>query len=284
MARIRTIKPKFWDDEKLAKVSRDARLLYIGMWNYADDLGVILANQTWLKSKIFPYDDISAEELKKWLQELLDISRIVTGTFRDDSYFRIVNFTKHQVINKPNNADIFVPSDCISSVFTIPVSITEQYGNDTESIKGGKERKGKERIIQEEKKTFSMIQIYDKSWDEYKEILNGQAKHLNEELFKEWKEFVDFIYENEMTDLFSCKFLSPIDFGKMKKDVPFPRSEWLNILKKILSTGIKPEHILLYRIPEFIGYAKKGIYPQSAKSSYQEEVEAKRKNFKPTEA
>lgn len=144
MPRIRTIKPKFWDDEKLAKVSRDARLLFIGMWNYSDDLGVILANQTWLKSKIFPYDDISSKQLKDWIQELLDISRIITGTFRDDSYYIIPNFIKHQVINKPNNDDIYVPKDCISTVFYNTAPITEQSRNNPEPIQGGKERKGEE--------------------------------------------------------------------------------------------------------------------------------------------
>jgi len=265
MARIRTIKPKFWDDEKLAKVSRDARLLYIGMWNHADDLGVILANQTWLKSKIFPYDDISSEELKKWLQELLDISRIITGTFRDCYYFRIPNFNKHQVINKPNNEDIFIPRDYISIVFAIPVPIPEQYVNDTELIQGGKERKGigKERkgvegnVPEQEKKTFLMYEIYIKSWEDYKKILNGQAKYLSEEIFSEWKEFVDFVSENGLADLYGCKFINPIDFGKLKKEVSFPRETWLSVLKKILSTGIKPEHNLYFRIPEFIKYSTK---------------------------
>ena len=38
MARIRSIKPEFWDDRKLAKrASRDARLLYIALWNLADE-------------------------------------------------------------------------------------------------------------------------------------------------------------------------------------------------------------------------------------------------------
>ena len=43
MARIRTIKPQFWDDLKIGRLSRDARLLYIGLWNFADDLGVVIA-------------------------------------------------------------------------------------------------------------------------------------------------------------------------------------------------------------------------------------------------
>jgi len=34
MARIRTIKPEFWTAEQVMELSRDARLLFIGMWNF----------------------------------------------------------------------------------------------------------------------------------------------------------------------------------------------------------------------------------------------------------
>ena len=56
MARIRTIKPEFWEDEKLAKLPVHARLLFIGTWNFADDNGALLANPVLMKSHIFPYE------------------------------------------------------------------------------------------------------------------------------------------------------------------------------------------------------------------------------------
>ncbi len=40
MARIRTIKPEFWEDEKIGKLPIPCRL-FIGCWNFADDFGVI---------------------------------------------------------------------------------------------------------------------------------------------------------------------------------------------------------------------------------------------------
>ena len=39
MARIRTIKPEFWTDEKVVTLPFEARLLFIGMWNFCDDEG-----------------------------------------------------------------------------------------------------------------------------------------------------------------------------------------------------------------------------------------------------
>jgi len=40
MARIRTIKPEFWVSEQVGECSPNARLLFIGMWNFCDDRGV----------------------------------------------------------------------------------------------------------------------------------------------------------------------------------------------------------------------------------------------------
>lgn len=35
MARIRTVKPEFWTDRRMVKLSPLARLLYISSWNFA---------------------------------------------------------------------------------------------------------------------------------------------------------------------------------------------------------------------------------------------------------
>jgi len=47
--RIRSIKPEFWKSETVAALSPLARLLFIGLWNYADregaDGGSAKANQ-----------------------------------------------------------------------------------------------------------------------------------------------------------------------------------------------------------------------------------------------
>lgn len=40
MARIRTIKPEFWEDIKVGRLSRDARLLLIYLWYSTSDYGV----------------------------------------------------------------------------------------------------------------------------------------------------------------------------------------------------------------------------------------------------
>ncbi len=103
MARTRTIKPEFWDDEKLANVSRDARLTFVGFWMCSDDYGVTKGNPKWLKSKIFPYDsDIKNGHFEKWLKELEGIDCIIPFEAHGESYYLIKSFNDYQKIDHPS--------------------------------------------------------------------------------------------------------------------------------------------------------------------------------------
>ena len=101
MARIRTIKPEFWEDEKIATLSYPCRLFYIGTWNIADDLGVFRGNVAMLKSRIFPYDeDLRVGEVKKWLDALVKAQMVIPISYNNESYYIIRTFQSHQKIDK----------------------------------------------------------------------------------------------------------------------------------------------------------------------------------------
>lgn len=101
MARIRTIKPEFWEDEKIAQLPFPCRLFYIGCWNFADDFGVLKSNATLLKSWIFPYDeDLRVSEIKKWIDALVDARMFVPIISNGESYYIIRTFRSHQVLDK----------------------------------------------------------------------------------------------------------------------------------------------------------------------------------------
>jgi len=104
MARTRMIKPEFWDDEKLATVSRDARLLFVGLWSNSDDYGVVKGHPAWLKNRIFPYDEIPPDMFEGWLAELAAIRVIVPFLHNGERYCHIRNFRRHQTINRPSGA------------------------------------------------------------------------------------------------------------------------------------------------------------------------------------
>ena len=88
MARKRLIDPEFWLDEEISKISDRAKLLYIGMWNFADDSGVLEDIPEKIRVQVFPYDPKT--EVKILLKELKDIKNKCIKTFVAVSYVGLV--------------------------------------------------------------------------------------------------------------------------------------------------------------------------------------------------
>lgn len=97
MARIRSIKPEFWADRKLARVSRDARLLYIALWNLADEHGRLQGDARWIKGHVFPYDDdIGEAEVWSMLAELAALGCVHPYTVDCDPFLFLPKLAGHQ--------------------------------------------------------------------------------------------------------------------------------------------------------------------------------------------
>lgn len=137
MARIRTIKPEFWDDEKMAKFSLQANLVYIGMWNFSDDSGIIRRSANWIKSKLFPHrEEMRLSDVKAWIKELEDAGMLIPFDHNNEGYYMIPTFGVHQRIDKPQKSKI--PDNVIDKVF-------QEYSKNVPRILlVGKEGKGKE--------------------------------------------------------------------------------------------------------------------------------------------
>lgn len=105
MARKRMIDPEFWSDEEIGSWSFQARLFYIGLWNFADDEGRFKAAPKLLKAQIFPYDDkIAVNKLKKEVEN--KIQWYVVDSLQ---YGFIRNFLKHQRIDRPTSSKLPEP-------------------------------------------------------------------------------------------------------------------------------------------------------------------------------
>lgn len=108
MARIRTIKPEFWTDEKVVELSPLARLLFIGLWNFADDEGRMVFSPTRIKLQILPADsgDISA-----LLGEIRGKGLIVIYAVDGTEYLQVSNFALHQKVDKRTASKYPSPPD-----------------------------------------------------------------------------------------------------------------------------------------------------------------------------
>lgn len=101
MARQRMIKPEFWVSEQLLSVSRDARLFFIGLWNFCDDGGIHPLIERTLKVKIFPgEDDISSTTIRRFIDDLSTNGLLELFESSGKSYIRVTGW-KHQRIEKP---------------------------------------------------------------------------------------------------------------------------------------------------------------------------------------
>lgn len=113
MARIRTIKPEFWEDETIGMLTRDARLLFVAILNYADDEGILRWTPEYIKASVFMYDeDIDATRCLKLMDEL-STSGIVFPYHGGKALQKlafIVNFRRHQVINRAQPSKFPFPS------------------------------------------------------------------------------------------------------------------------------------------------------------------------------
>jgi len=162
MARIRTVKPEFWDDELMGSLSRDARLLFIGTWNFADDEARLRWSAAYLKSKVFPYDeDLGTNEVSGLMTELEKSGRVyvytVTGESITQTFAVITHFTRHQRINRAQDSSLPPPPPFTPPPGNSAPQITEHsvkaHGSNHDGstraqpqITGGStpERKGKE--------------------------------------------------------------------------------------------------------------------------------------------
>ncbi len=101
MPKPRTIDAGFFDDPDIANLSRNERLLLVGMISTcADDEGRLMADPGYLRKKVFGYDDdVTKAEVQEWRDTIVSKCRnvrmyVVAGQF----YLWLVNWIEYQSI------------------------------------------------------------------------------------------------------------------------------------------------------------------------------------------
>lgn len=133
MARIRSIKPEFWTSEQVMECSLNARLMFIGMWNFADDCGRLPFSPKSIKAQLFPSDDLSLDTIRGMIQELSTNGLLLTYAIDGKEYLEITGWS-HQRIDKPQKPKY-------------PAPFFEDSGNGPRTFPPdtiGEDRKGKE--------------------------------------------------------------------------------------------------------------------------------------------
>lgn len=128
MARIRSIKPEFWTDETMVRMPFEARLLFIGLWNFADDYGCFADEPERLRMQILPGDGVDIVVL---LDLLAAAGRIELNESPDGGRFwTIAHFSDHQKVDKPGKASF--PERARAKKLAIPQgvrrAVAKKYG------------------------------------------------------------------------------------------------------------------------------------------------------------
>jgi hypothetical protein len=128
MARIRSTKPEFWTSEQVMECSPITRLMFLGMWNFADDLGRLPLSPKTIKAQIFPSDNITPETILGMVQELSHNGLVLIYTVAGKDYLQITGW-QHQRIDKPQPGKYPAPVTGYSK--TIPGMVeTERKGEE----------------------------------------------------------------------------------------------------------------------------------------------------------
>lgn len=168
MARIRSIKPEFWTSEQVLECSTNARLLFIGLWNFCDDAGRHPYSAKQAKAEIFPADDFTEADVSRMLDELSSNGLIMRYATDSKEYFYVTGW-KHQRIDKPQSPKY-------------PEPVVDHSTNDPRTLPPdtiGKDRKGREEDAAPAARDHE-VELYRRG----KEILGDKSGGLIAKLVK----------------------------------------------------------------------------------------------------
>ncbi|GIE46185.1 hypothetical protein [Actinoplanes lobatus] len=101
MARIRTIKPEFWSSPAMEGLDPWTRLLFIALWNWADDSGRGTAEPRALAGFAFPNDeDITSADIRRMLGEIRRAFGVIFYEVGGRRFYCIPSWDRHQKIDK----------------------------------------------------------------------------------------------------------------------------------------------------------------------------------------
>jgi hypothetical protein len=149
MARRRMIDPNFFISEDVSRLDIFERFVLIGLFSNADDYGKGRAKPEFLRSIIFPYDDIPLEKIKNALTNISKNISIKFYNVNNSSYYIFLNWDKWQRVDKPQPS--LIPDPIFSENYAENDSKNESENdskndskNDSENDSCLKEKKRKE--------------------------------------------------------------------------------------------------------------------------------------------
>jgi hypothetical protein len=219
MARIRNIKPDFWTDEKLVELETWERLLFIGLWNFADDEGYMPYSPKRIKMQIFPGDSL---EVSRGVQSLISIGAVELFDSEFGQVLHVSKWSKHQKVSNPSKSKYssvdLTPLDGKPRKQAVPEQETlEDSLRSTEDSRGLRKERERERGVN---KDLSSKQDEFDQW--YSRYPKKEAKEAARKAFAKARKTVDLKALIEGADKYAATMRD-----KDRQFVALPAT-WLN--------------------------------------------------------
>lgn len=144
MARIRSVKPSFWDDEKLAPMPPLERLVFLGLvTRLADDAGRLIDNVKAIDGALFSRTSDTSE---RPLEQLAAAGLILRYTSANgQNLIQLAGWKRHQVIAKPSKYVLPAPPRQLAAT----QEVESTANNSPEKILGINKSSGSEKEVGE---------------------------------------------------------------------------------------------------------------------------------------
>jgi len=174
--RIRSILPNFYRSEDVGKMDWDTRLIFIGLWSYADDNGVGRDVSQLIVADLFPYDDTreTVARLSRGLQALSDGGQIIRYPLDGKPLLFIVKWDLYQRIDKPAKVRYERPEH---EGAVIRETVATPSLHPRETVVPGEGEKGRRGEVKD-LSSADALDVFDLFWELYpkKEAKGAAAK------------------------------------------------------------------------------------------------------------
>jgi len=110
-ARIRTVKPEFYNDGKLGRLGHTTRDFFRSSWTFCCDQGHHPLDPDELSIKVYPYDnEMDGKKVAGMIHDLVTARRYVLYEAGGSHYLYIPTWLRHQKINRPTECNHPEPS------------------------------------------------------------------------------------------------------------------------------------------------------------------------------
>ena len=100
MSRDRTLPSDFWTWEAVIDCAPMARLLFLGLWNFADDHGVQPLRPRTIRMQVFPGDPIDEAAIRALIEELVARGLVRVFTVEGQDYLSVIHWEQVQRVGR----------------------------------------------------------------------------------------------------------------------------------------------------------------------------------------